>query len=487
MKCTASLLFMKYSEKRFYKLYFDLANKYVLLFYSHKQFNTPEEFSGDDPNDRYGFRNLSKLELQCDDHKCTYTYSKKTHENDNYREGVKYITFKFESKVTYDQFKNEILTPTCIEVLEENVNPKKGRIDLQVLQPKFQQFKQGIKWESFTTPQQDTLLRYVVSKYHLVLPVKVSHLPKDWNLCRIGRGIQGVVYKALWKDPMWTDACSTTLYTENAKNVAIKQIQITREKMANVKAEVNNMSILDNNPHLVKLHAVAGCDYSIRQQEYILPNIGESVMLVTELCFISLRDIQQSKPLPAFAKGSDMRKIMMKRRLEMINHIAKGLKVLHGLNITHCDLNPDNIMEGYDSNFKIIDFGCSKMYPYTYEGGAAGSPSYVAPETFENNTYSPAVDIYSLGIITCELYTNKKPYAGMGYSLSLSNIGSMVRGGARPDTTGIPASLKSLIKKCWQKDPTLRPSAQQIIEITDKWMKDETDAWMEDDSCELFN
>lgn len=248
---------------------------------------------------------------------------------------------------------------------------------------------------------------------------------------------------------MWIDSCSGL----QEFNVAIKvMLKMTWE--LDVKAEVNNMSIL-NNPYLVKLHAVVGCTYDIEEGLYTGFDLTGNVYLVTELCQSSLADLDNT--------------LVVSNIFKIINHIAKGLQVLHDLRILHCDLKPANIMIGYDENFKIGDFGCSKRPPYTNTDRSVGSPAYMAPELFvENTTYSPAVDIYSLGILTCELYTNKIAYIGKGYTPS--KIGPMVRAGERPDTTGIPDNLKSLIKSCWHQDPGQRPNAQYIIDITDAWL-----------------
>lgn len=142
---------------------------------------------------------------------------------------------------------------------------------------------------------------------------------------------------------MWIDSCSGL----QELNVAIKVMLKTTWEL-DVKAEVNNMSIL-NNPYLVKLHAVVGCTYDIEEGLYTGFDLTGNVYLVTELCQSSLTDLDNT--------------LVVSNIFKIINHIAKGLQVLHKLSIIHCDLKPANIMIGYDENFKIGDFGCSKRPP----------------------------------------------------------------------------------------------------------------------------
>jgi serine/threonine protein kinase len=92
----------------------------------------------------------------------------------------------------------------------------------------------------------------------------------------------------------------------------------------------------------------------------------------------------------------------------IISQIINGLTYLHGQNIIHCDLKPDNIALIYENNkwvVKIMDFGLAsfkgvKTINYQYYG----SHLYVAPEMNQLD-YLPdfSTDIYSLGVIIYQL------------------------------------------------------------------------------------
>jgi serine/threonine protein kinase len=99
-----------------------------------------------------------------------------------------------------------------------------------------------------------------------------------------------------------------------------------------------------------------------------------------------------------------------KQARDAMRALLRGVKHMHDQNIAHRDLKPENIMLASDpsggdvnheySDIKIGDFGFAKWR----EGGKMmetrlGSPSYVAPEILQGQSYSKAVDMWSIGII----------------------------------------------------------------------------------------
>jgi serine/threonine protein phosphatase PrpC len=112
-----------------------------------------------------------------------------------------------------------------------------------------------------------------------------------------------------------------------------------------------------------------------------------------------------------------------KRELEevrrIVEQIARGLRAFHRLEMLHQDLKPENIMVDFSGHVKLVDFGSTQV------GGIAeiatpiervnllGTRNYCAPEYFRNQPGTTASDIYSLGIITYELLTDRLPYGEM--------------------------------------------------------------------------
>jgi len=94
--------------------------------------------------------------------------------------------------------------------------------------------------------------------------------------------------------------------------------------------------------------------------------------------------------------------------------ICEGLKYLHNHEriIIHRDLKPQNILV-FDGNLvKISDIGLARFVnrdtvSITYTGSSLGTPFYISPEqTNDFKHVDIRTDIYSLGIILYEMFTN---------------------------------------------------------------------------------
>lgn len=168
----------------------------------------------------------------------------------------------------------------------------------------------------------------------------------------------------------------------------------------------------------------------------------------------------------------------------VMHHLAKGLAASHHVNVVHRDLKPTNVMVvgGRDfTGFKITDFGIAKMALEEIEEAVAGDEDgltssqtalgalpYMAPETIDDmkNAGKPA-DVWAIGALTFEILTGKRPF-GAGYKAV-----PLIQAAKVPP---LPSNLLKnsqfypftnaifeLIKSCMQKDPALRPTADQLV------------------------
>jgi eukaryotic-like serine/threonine-protein kinase len=108
----------------------------------------------------------------------------------------------------------------------------------------------------------------------------------------------------------------------------------------------------------------------------------------------------------------------------IVEQIASGLAAAHAHGIIHRDLKPENILlmqvEGRDDDWaKILDFGISKVTDDSLGtiGGTnslIGTPQYMAPEQCEGRTkdVGAATDEFALAVITYEMLTGRRPFAG---------------------------------------------------------------------------
>ena len=93
----------------------------------------------------------------------------------------------------------------------------------------------------------------------------------------------------------------------------------------------------------------------------------------------------------------------------------------------------------------------------------AGTPSYLAPELWRNESYTETVDVYSFGIVLWEILARDVPYRSLDneelvYALRDRHMRPPV-----PKWT--PESYKLLMERCWAEQPSARPSMEQIMKL----------------------
>lgn len=97
---------------------------------------------------------------------------------------------------------------------------------------------------------------------------------------------------------------------------------------------------------------------------------------------------------------------------KIVRKILSAVYYLHLLGITHRDLNPKNILFthlGPNSKLVLSNFrSCCCTNPTSVMSGNFGRPEYSAPEMSKGG-YTNAVDIWSVGMITYEMYVRTLP------------------------------------------------------------------------------
>merc|ERR1712137_1289284 len=89
----------------------------------------------------------------------------------------------------------------------------------------------------------------------------------------------------------------------------------------------------------------------------------------------------------------------------------------------------------------------------------------MAPEVLAKAKYSEKADVYSFGVLLCEIYTTHVPYTTGDYA-ELNQAQLMYKicnENARPHVDKIPGALRELILDCWNMEPKLRPSFSEIV------------------------
>ncbi len=92
--------------------------------------------------------------------------------------------------------------------------------------------------------------------------------------------------------------------------------------------------------------------------------------------------------------------------------VARALGALHRLSIIHRDIKPANLLQVEGGELLVLDMGVALAagVPYPELHGNPGTPSYMAPELFENDKATAQSDLYAAGVSLYHLLTRKYPY-----------------------------------------------------------------------------
>ena len=153
--------------------------------------------------------------------------------------------------------------------------------------------------------------------------------------------------------------------------------------------------------------------------------------------------------------------------------ICKALILCENRNIIHRDIKPDNVMISSFGDYKLGDFGVSKVMGHTTAGTMTGTEGYIAPEVLHMEKYGKEVDIYSLGIVMYWLLNNRRmPFIEAIGKLTPSKVNEAslrrYQGEKIPAPYNGSAELKQIVLKACEYRPKDRyTSAQEMYDALD--------------------
>src|SRR6266542_2045271 len=163
-------------------------------------------------------------------------------------------------------------------------------------------------------------------------------------------------------------------------------------------------------------------------------------------------------------------------KLQLLEKIILGLKTIHESDLIHCDLHNGNILISDNRNdLYIADLGLCKPInalqnsSINDDNEVYGVLPYVAPERLRNMPYTSASDIYSLSMIMWEFTSGISPFGNRSHDFDLCLC---ICGGERPEIVeNTPQCYINLMKKCWDSDPSKRPTIKILEDTVSKWLK----------------
>ncbi|KAJ8245904.1 hypothetical protein GJAV_G00261540 [Gymnothorax javanicus] len=256
------------------------------------------------------------------------------------------------------------------------------------------------------------------------------------NLGVLGRGSFGEVYKVL--------------SIQDGQHYAIKRsvqrFRGDKDRQRSVR-EARNHERLCPHPHILGFKAA--------WEE------GDHLYIQTELCCTNLlmhSEAQLHNPEESVAWA-------------YLCDLLSALQHLHSRGFVHMDLKPANVFLTRSGRLKLGDFGLllelsgdRRAQPGgkdrdEWEDAQEGDPRYMAPELLRGE-YTPAADVFSLGVSILELACNVEvPKGGDGWQ--------QLRQGKLPTEMmdDLSSDLQSVLKMMLTPDPSKRATVPQLLAL----------------------
>jgi len=245
----------------------------------------------------------------------------------------------------------------------------------------------------------------------------------------IGQGGFSIVYKA--KRIKDGEPFAIKRITKNEEGVDIDLL----------KREIYIMKKV-NHPHILKLFEV------YEDEDYF--------WLVLELV----------EGLELFDKIVDRGNYSEKDAANIVKQIVQAVQYLHAHNIVHRDLKPENLLSAGDGDeevVKVADFGFAKNFDEEKLITSCGSPGYVAPEVLTEDSYTNAVDMWSVGVIIYILLSGYPPFYDESPPKIFKKITEALYDFNDAAWQKVSDSAKDLINKLLVKNPKERLTAAQCL------------------------
>lgn len=151
--------------------------------------------------------------------------------------------------------------------------------------------------------------------------------------------------------------------------------------------------------------------------------------------------------------------------------VLEAVNYMHNMRIAHRDLKPENFLlkskgcEFVANQIKVVDFGFARKFnpDNCNMTTKCGTPSFLAPEIFDEQPYSENCDLWSCGVILYLFLSGDVPFQGE----ELKDIFANARAGPPnfegEEWNGITPTAKLAVVQMLHLDPLRRFSADRLL------------------------
>jgi serine/threonine protein kinase/Tfp pilus assembly protein PilF len=265
----------------------------------------------------------------------------------------------------------------------------------------------------------------------------------DYELLEeIGRGGQGVVFRARQKSLNRTVALKVISLGQWASKAHLKRFRLEAEAAARLE-----------HPGIVPIYEVG--------------ERGGS-------CYFSMKFVEGGQ-LDEVLKREPM---SSRRAAELFVKIARTVQFAHEHGILHRDIKPGNILLDKHGEPYLTDFGLARLIEQestvTNSFDVFGTPSYMPPEQAAGQAkeLTPAADVYSLGAVFYQMLTGERPFAGSTTYETIRLVLENEPRNPRLRNPKVDVDLATICLKCLEKDPSRRyAAAGALADDVERWLR----------------
>lgn len=256
-------------------------------------------------------------------------------------------------------------------------------------------------------------------------------------LSKLGEGGMGVVYLA--EDTNLERKVALKLLPQAALHDSVARKRFSRE--------AKSAAALDN-PFICKIYETGEAE-------------GEIFIAMEYVEGGTLRDRMRQQPLST------------EESVRIALEAAEALQVAHDHSIIHRDFKPSNIMLTPEGHAKVTDFGLAKQIVQDDEvdptaetaqaenltewGTTLGTLAYMSPEQLRASPLQASSDIFSFGVVLCEMLSGQHPFARPSTADTIDAIINTEPESLRDsDHGGLVPDLQRILGRCLEKDPGRR-------------------------------
>eukprot|EP00050_Salpingoeca_kvevrii_P005467 m.283163 g.283163 ORF g.283163 m.283163 type:complete len:627 (+) comp11118_c2_seq8:603-2483(+) len=223
--------------------------------------------------------------------------------------------------------------------------------------------------------------------------------------------------------------------TAEGMRVAIKKYVVHSDKeVKRLKRELRLLARLKH-PHIVAIRRLVTC-------------LPQSMFLV-ELEYYAGGTLAEWLPEYSGAQHAG-------QKLCFALQVIRACEHMHARGVAHGDIKPDNILLAADhKSIVLTDFDASRdLQPHGATMTTTGqrhTPEYAAPEIKDGGKASAASDVYSLGVLLCEMLAGTRPASADAARAALSASGSSEA-----------QSLAAMVAKMLSPSPSSRPLMAEV-------------------------